>query len=79
MTLVKYTRRRPVLSLYDDMNGLFNQLWSRPFIGDAVLRNTWSPAFIAKEPYLNGSNSGRIELHASLGRPSKTPRRACQP
>jgi len=49
MTLVKYTRRRPVLSLYDDMNGLFNQLWSRPFFGDAVLRNTWSPAFDIRE------------------------------
>ncbi|UCH62560.1 MAG: Hsp20/alpha crystallin family protein [Fidelibacterota bacterium] len=49
MTLVKYTRRRPVLSLYDDMNGLFNQLWSRPFSGDVVLRNNWAPAFDIRE------------------------------
>lgn len=49
MTLVKYTHRRPVLSLYDDMNSLFNQLWSRPFFGDAVLRNTWAPAFDIRE------------------------------
>ena len=45
MTLVKYTRRRPVLSLYDDMNGLFNQLWLRPFIAGPQVNRDWSPAF----------------------------------
>ena len=49
MTLVKYTRRRPVLSLYDDMNGLFNQLWSRPFFVDPAVRRNWTPAFDIRE------------------------------
>ncbi len=49
MTIVKYTRRRPVLGLYDDMNSLFNQLWSRPFLGDVALRRTWTPAFDIRE------------------------------
>ena len=49
MTLVKYTRRRPVLSLYDDMNSLFNQAWSRPFFGDTAVRRNWAPAFDIRE------------------------------
>ncbi|UCH10201.1 MAG: Hsp20/alpha crystallin family protein [Fidelibacterota bacterium] len=49
MTLVKYTRRRPVLSLYDDMNSLFNQVWSRPFFGDVAVRRNWAPAFDIRE------------------------------
>ncbi|UCH09428.1 MAG: Hsp20/alpha crystallin family protein, partial [Fidelibacterota bacterium] len=49
MTLVKYTRRRPVLSLYDDMNNLFNQVWSRPFFGEVAVRRNWAPAFDIRE------------------------------
>lgn len=49
MTLVKYTRRRPVLSLYDDMNSLFNQLWLRPFIAGPQVNRDWSPAFNIRE------------------------------
>ena len=49
MTLVKYTRRRPVLSLYDDMNSLFNQLWLRPFIAGPQVNRDWSPAFDIRE------------------------------
>lgn len=49
MTLVKYTRRRPVLSLYDDMNSLFNQLWLRPFSTAPVVNRDWSPAFDIRE------------------------------
>ena len=48
MTLVKYTRRRPVLGMYDDMNSLFNQLWSRSFFDNAANRN-WLPAFDVRE------------------------------
>ncbi|MFB0515448.1 MAG: Hsp20/alpha crystallin family protein [Candidatus Neomarinimicrobiota bacterium] len=49
MTLVKYTRRRPVVSLYDDMNRLFNQVWSRSFFGYPVLVRDWAPAFDIRE------------------------------
>ena len=49
MTLVKYTRRRPVLSLYDDMNGLFNHLRSRPLFVDPAVRRNWIPAFDIRE------------------------------
>ncbi len=49
MTLVKYTRRRPALSLYDDMNGLFNQLWLRPFSTAPLVNRDWSPAFDIRE------------------------------
>ncbi len=60
MTLVKYTRRRPVLSLYDDMNSLFNQLWSRPFVGEAAVRRSWAPAFEIRE------TEDRIAFEAEL-------------
>lgn len=49
MTLVKYHRRRPVLSLYDDMNNLFNQVWSRPMLWDNNVRRNWAPAFDIRE------------------------------
>jgi HSP20 family protein len=49
MTLVKYTRRRPVISHYDDMNRLFNQLWIRPFLSDVAMRRDWVPAFDIRE------------------------------
>jgi len=49
MTLVKYTRRHPAVSLYDDMNSLCNQLWSRPFFGDLTVRRNWDPAFEIRE------------------------------
>ena len=49
MTLVKYTRRHPAVSLYDDMNSLFNQLWYRPFFGDLTVRRKWAPAFEIRE------------------------------
>lgn len=49
MTLVKYTRRRPALSLYDDMNGLFNQLWLRPYFTAPLVNRDWSPAFDIRE------------------------------
>ncbi len=49
MTLVKYTRRHPAVSRYDDMNSLFNQLWSRPFFGDLTVRRNWVPAFEIRE------------------------------
>ncbi len=49
MTLVKYARRRPALSLYDDMNGLFNQLWLRPFFSAPQVDRDWSPAFDIRE------------------------------
>ncbi|MCB7128879.1 MAG: Hsp20/alpha crystallin family protein, partial [Candidatus Brocadiales bacterium] len=49
MTLVKYTRRHPAVSLYDDMNSLFNQLWSRPFFGDLTVRRNSAPAFEIRE------------------------------
>ena len=50
MTLVKYHRRRPVLSLYDDMNSLFNQAWSRPLLWDQnSVRRQWAPAFDIRE------------------------------
>lgn len=49
MTLVKYHRRRPVLGLYDDMNNLFNQVWSRPMLWDNNVRRNWAPAFDIRE------------------------------
>lgn len=50
MTLVKYHRRRPVLSLYEDMNNLFNQVWSRPMLWDQnTARRHWAPAFDIRE------------------------------
>jgi HSP20 family protein len=49
MTLVKYHRRRPVLSLYDDMNNLFNQAWSRPMLWNNNNQRHWAPAFDIRE------------------------------
>jgi len=48
MTLVKY-RKRPVVSLADDMDRLFNQLWTRPFLSAPVVDRDWVPAFDIRE------------------------------
>ena len=49
MTLVKYTPRLPVASLYDDMNRLFNQLWFPAFGRGTEARSTWTPGFDVRE------------------------------
>ena len=49
MTLVKYSPRRYGLSLYDDMNAVFNQFWRRPVSWSADSRRSWTPAFDVRE------------------------------
>jgi HSP20 family protein len=49
MTLVKYRAHRPVVSLYDDMNSLMNQLWNRSLWGYPETRRNWAPAFDIRE------------------------------
>lgn len=48
MKLVKYSRR-PNISLYDDMNFLFNQLGRWPSIGNPAINRNWAPAFDIRE------------------------------
>ena len=49
MTLVKYRARRPVVSMYDDMNTLVNQLRNRSLWATPEVRRNWAPAFDIRE------------------------------
>lgn len=48
MNLIKYVPRRVRLSPFDDMNRLFNHMFSFPLSGELVPRS-WTPAFDIRE------------------------------
>ena len=48
MTLVKYAPRRVRLAPYDDMNRLFNLMFSFPLASEPATRS-WTPAFDIRE------------------------------
>ena len=48
MKLVKYSRR-PNVSIFDDMNLLFNQLGRWPAFGYPAIQRNWAPAFDIRE------------------------------
>lgn len=48
MTIVKYRRRHPMMSMAEDMNQLFNTMWSRPVISTSS-EHRWVPAFDIRE------------------------------
>ncbi len=48
MTLIKYVPRRVRLAPFDDMNRLFNQMFSFPLAGERASRS-WTPAFDIRE------------------------------
>ena len=48
MNLIKYVPRRARLAPYDDMNRLFNLMFSFPIIGEPATRS-WTPAFDIRE------------------------------